>query len=98
MDQANRQQKLGFVWRNRKKISQINKDNFCLPFFLLIILWLFHRAAGIQLHDHHGVIIARYGNSTEENEWLPSALSLSLSSLPVGTRSPGIGIVQCPLV
>ena len=38
MDQANRQQKPGLVWRNRKKISQIIKDYFCLPFFLLIIL------------------------------------------------------------
>ncbi len=36
-DQANRQ-KLGLVWRNRKKISQIIKDYFYLPFFLLIIL------------------------------------------------------------
>jgi hypothetical protein len=39
-DQANRQQKRGLVWRNRKKISQIIKDYFCLPFFLLIILWV----------------------------------------------------------
>jgi hypothetical protein len=39
-DQANRRQKLGLVWRNRKKISQIIKDYFCLPFFLLIILWV----------------------------------------------------------
>jgi hypothetical protein len=31
-------QKLGLVWRNRKKISQIIKDYFYLPFFLLIIL------------------------------------------------------------
>jgi hypothetical protein len=31
--------KLGLVWRNRKKISQIIKDYFYLPFFLLIILW-----------------------------------------------------------
>jgi hypothetical protein len=38
-DQANRRQKLGLVWRNRKKISQIIKDYFYLPFFLLIILW-----------------------------------------------------------
>jgi hypothetical protein len=38
-DQANRQQKLGLVWRNRKKISQIIEDYFYLPFFLLIILW-----------------------------------------------------------
>ncbi len=37
-DQANSRQKLGLVWRNRKKISQIIKDYFHLPFFLLIIL------------------------------------------------------------
>jgi hypothetical protein len=35
---ANRRQKLGLVWRNRKKISQIINDYLCLPFFLLIIL------------------------------------------------------------
>jgi hypothetical protein len=40
MDQANRRQKLGLVWRIRKKISQIIKDYFYLPFFLLIILWV----------------------------------------------------------
>jgi hypothetical protein len=28
------------VWRNRKKISQIIKDYFHLPFFLLIIVCL----------------------------------------------------------
>ncbi len=38
-DLANRRQKLGLVWRIRKKISQIIKDYFYLPFFLLIILW-----------------------------------------------------------
>jgi hypothetical protein len=37
-DQANRRQKLGLVWKIRKKISQIIKDYFYLPFFLLIIL------------------------------------------------------------
>jgi hypothetical protein len=37
-DQANRQRKLGLVWRIRKKISQIINDYFYLPFFLLIIL------------------------------------------------------------
>jgi hypothetical protein len=37
-EQANIRQKLGLVWRNRKKISQIIKDYFYLPFFLLIIL------------------------------------------------------------
>jgi hypothetical protein len=36
-DQTNIRQKLGLVWRNRKKINQIIKDNFYLPFFLLII-------------------------------------------------------------
>jgi hypothetical protein len=41
-DQANRRQKLSSVWRIRKKISQIIKDYFYLPFFLLIILWV-HR-------------------------------------------------------
>jgi len=34
-DQANRRQKHGLVWRNRKK----NSDYFYLLFFLLIILW-----------------------------------------------------------
>ncbi len=31
-------QKLGLIWRNRKKISQIINDYLCLPFFLFIIL------------------------------------------------------------
>jgi hypothetical protein len=39
-DQVNIRQKLSLVWRNRKKISQIIKDYFYLPFFLLIILLL----------------------------------------------------------
>jgi hypothetical protein len=41
-DQANRGEKLGLVWRNRRKISQIINDYLdylYLPFFLLIILW-----------------------------------------------------------
>jgi hypothetical protein len=37
-DKAIIRQKLGLVWINRKKISQIIKDYFYLPFFLLIIL------------------------------------------------------------
>jgi hypothetical protein len=37
-DHTNIRQKLGLVWRNRKKISQIIKDCFYLQFFLLIIL------------------------------------------------------------
>ncbi len=36
-DQANIRQKLGLVWRNGKKISQIIKDYLYLTFFLLII-------------------------------------------------------------
>jgi hypothetical protein len=39
-DQAKIRQKLGLVWRNRKKISQIIKDYFYLPLFLFIILCL----------------------------------------------------------
>jgi hypothetical protein len=39
-DQANIRQKLGLLWRNRKKISQIIEDYLYLPFFLLIILCL----------------------------------------------------------
>ncbi len=37
-DQANKGEKLGLVWRDRKKISQIINDYFYLPFLLLIIL------------------------------------------------------------
>jgi hypothetical protein len=37
-DQAIIWQKLGLVWRNRKKISQIIKGYYYLPFFLLVIL------------------------------------------------------------
>ncbi len=49
----------GLVWRNRKKISQIIKDYFHLPFFLLIILWVagsqpmstaVHTAQGVQIN------------------------------------------------
>ncbi len=32
-------EKLGLVWRNRKKISQIINDYLYLPFFLLFISW-----------------------------------------------------------
>jgi hypothetical protein len=39
-DQANRGQKLGLVWRNRKKISQIINGYLYLPLFFLIILCL----------------------------------------------------------
>jgi hypothetical protein len=35
--------KLGLVWRNRKKISQIINAYLYFPFFLLIILWSLRR-------------------------------------------------------
>jgi hypothetical protein len=44
-DQANRGEKLGLVWRNRKKICQIINGYLYLPFFLLIILWVWIRGA-----------------------------------------------------
>ncbi len=43
-DQANIRLKLGMVWRKRKKISEIIKDYFYLP-FLLIILWSHSKGA-----------------------------------------------------
>ncbi len=36
-DQANRGEKLGLVWRNRKKISQIINDYLYWPFVLIIL-------------------------------------------------------------
>jgi hypothetical protein len=39
-DQANSRQKLGLVWRNRKKICQIINAYLYFPFFLLLILCL----------------------------------------------------------
>jgi hypothetical protein len=38
-DQTNIRQKLGLVWRIRKKINQTIKDYFYLPFFLLITVF-----------------------------------------------------------
>jgi hypothetical protein len=46
-DQANRRQKPGLVWRNRKKISQIIKDYFYLQFLLLFIFMI----GGVGLTD-----------------------------------------------
>jgi hypothetical protein len=47
-DQANiRQKKLGLAGRNRKKISQIIKDYFYLPLFLLIILRWYYSTFGV---------------------------------------------------
>ncbi len=49
-DQENRRQKLSLVWRNRKKISQIIKDYFYFPFFLLIILCFVYSVVCGQHH------------------------------------------------
>jgi hypothetical protein len=46
-DQENRGEKLGLVWRKRKKISQIINDYLYLPFFFLIILWFQAMQAGL---------------------------------------------------
>ncbi len=64
-DKANRQQKLGLVWRNRKKISQIIKDYFYLPFFLLIILCLQSSSQPFRLAE---IISALLKKSTFHNE------------------------------
>ncbi len=44
MSSWDRWEKVGLVWRNRKKISQIINDYLYLPFFLFIILWLQYTA------------------------------------------------------
>ncbi len=67
-DQANRRQKLGLVWRIRKKISQIIKDYFCLPFFLLIILCIQYSDQDIpgcrfQQNTFNGVQATEYTQS-----------------------------------
>jgi hypothetical protein len=53
---ANRQQTLGLVWRNRKKINQIINDYLCLPFFLLIILWEKMRRTNLKNEEGGGRI------------------------------------------
>jgi hypothetical protein len=48
--------KTRFGWRNRKQISQIIKDYFYLPFFLLIILWLKVRGEA-QVRKLYGICL-----------------------------------------
>jgi hypothetical protein len=55
-DQANRRQKLGFGLENRKKISQIIKDYFPLPFFLIIILWQKTNSHRLKVHKHEIIL------------------------------------------
>jgi hypothetical protein len=65
LDQANIRQKLGLVWRNRKKISQIIKDYFYLPFFLNY--FMLDALAGksfslyISCHPSQGIMAASQG-------------------------------------
>jgi hypothetical protein len=46
-DQANRGGNIGLFWRNRKKISHIINEYLYLPFFLLIILWVYLSVIGV---------------------------------------------------
>jgi len=62
-DQANIWQNLGLVWRNRKKISQIIKDYFYLPFFLLIIFW---REQKQEIKINHG---ETFGGQGDNRSW-----------------------------
>ncbi len=56
-DQAYIRQKLGLVWRNRKKINQIIKDYFYLPFFLLIISCASPSARShLQISSHPNIL------------------------------------------
>jgi hypothetical protein len=56
--EANRLQKLGLVWRNRKKISQIINDYLHLPFFLLIILWIHQHPLCPSVVVVEGILLA----------------------------------------
>ncbi len=68
-DQANRREKLGLVWRNRKKICN---DYLCLPFFLLIILCSISIRSGI-LGEH---FVAEFYSDEANAEVLPIAVLL----------------------
>jgi hypothetical protein len=54
-DQASRGEKLGLVWRNRKKISQIINNYLFLPFFLLTVFMSLPHLKNNQIDDvDHG--------------------------------------------
>jgi hypothetical protein len=79
-------QKLGLVWRNRKKISQIINDYLCLPFFLLIILW-YHLSPFTFKWKCQGICTAvRCANllTTSCKETVMSALFIYLSRFAGG--------------
>ncbi len=70
-DQAKSRQKLGLFWRIWKKISQIIKDYFYLPFFLLIILWFIP-----TWKNHHIFLLAAFSNSLVPSWHLTRSQSL----------------------
>jgi hypothetical protein len=77
-DQANRGEKLGLVWRNRKKISQIINGYLYLLFFLLIILCLpiltIGKIYGVRLGCMHTAVHSQW-------ELVPPEFCLFLSNL-----------------
>jgi hypothetical protein len=63
------------VWRNRKKISQIIKDFFDLPFFLLFILWVSPNNLVIPGNDEREVGLDQRGGYDTANKNMFSDLS-----------------------
>jgi hypothetical protein len=71
-DQANKGEKLGLVWRSRKKINKIINYNRYLPFFLLIILWhtvsrLICRSLKFLLHVSLKVALEKFTDTSARN-------------------------------
>jgi hypothetical protein len=95
-DQANIWQKLGLVWINRKKISQIIKDYFYLPFFLLNISWADRLQKEVYVNwfcTNSKGVIAEY---TEYQAFSPVVRISSApppnpqaSAAPQGSKGPG---------
>jgi hypothetical protein len=82
-DQANRWGKLGLVWRNRKKISQIINDYLYLPFFLLIIIYSgLSQSSFLQCCSFKKITSSWF----QRREWTPPG--------PVGSGGVGTCLVQ----
>jgi hypothetical protein len=106
---ANKRQKLGLVWRNRKKISQIINDYLCLPFFLLIILGLqVQYCQSFQILGRELTYSIRYGtlevrrifvlNFTFSREQLKNIFSgLTITGMALSNKSPIPSIYLCHL-
>ncbi len=84
-DQTNRQQKHGLVWKNRKKICQIIKDYFYLPFFLLIILW-YEYCKSSELRTWFRKNLILYVLTVTVGRWLRS-IPVGWVWLPIGWTS-----------